>query len=308
MPTKYQIRLQIVATADDDGANAANITATTVTNRLATINQVFAPAIVEFVFNAANDFLKINSTLLNRDFTPLEEPNVGSDKWNHEPLVDSDTHNRARLSLCKQFPGKLVVIFRNRKKVEEGDDGNWSIVDKNGGSSSANSLFVNMSTGSGGVDLAHEIGHYLQLPHPFASGVTNVSDAAAKIKKYVDDGHDRDDGLEALDGDRRVLLDTPADCKGSIFESEDLDPCGTEGKITIPVNFGNTIRLYTLEPNRNLVMSYFKGCSATGAKTLSAQQARRVRDGLELRHRHHLISVKPSFNYNIGRGRARRQR
>src|SRR5215203_3399075 len=150
MPTTYQIRLQIVATADDDGANAASIVASTVTTRLTTLNQVFAPANVEFVFSATNDFLKINSTLLNRDFTPLELPNVGEDKWDHEPLIDSDSHNWARLSLCKQFPGKLVVIFRNRKKIEEGSDGKWSIVDKNGGSSSANSLFVNMSTGSRG--------------------------------------------------------------------------------------------------------------------------------------------------------------
>ncbi len=303
MPTKYQIRLQIVATADDDGANAANIAASTVTSRLTTLNQVFAPATVEFVFDAANDFLKISSTVLNRDFTPLELPNVGSDKWNHEPLIDEETHTRARLALCRQFPGKLVVIFRNRKKLEEGEDGNWSIVDKGGGSSSSNSLFVNMSTISNGVDLAHEIGHYLQLPHPFVGNVKTVADAAAKIKKYVENGHAKADGLEALDGDRRVLLDTPADCAGSIFVSLGLDPCGTTGKIDIPVTFSDASKkTYVLEPNRNLVMSYFKGCSATGAKTLSAEQARRVRDGLELRHRHHLISVKPSFNHRITRG------
>lgn len=300
--TKYKLRIQIIATANDDGSESANITAGSVTTKLATVTDILAPANVEFLFDAANDFLKVNSTILNREFTILEPPNVGSDKWDHEPLTDSDTHSRARTNIAKQFPGKLCIIFRNRKKFEKDDDGNWSVVNRGGGSSSANSHFVNMSTVSNGVDLAHEIGHYLQLPHTFVSGIENVADAAASIKNYVDDGNDEDDGLTVLDGDRNVVLDTPADCKGTIFESEGLEPCGEEGQITIPVNLGNSIRLYTLEPDRNLVMSYFKGCSETGGKTISAQQARRIRDGLELRVRHDLISTSPSFNYSINRG------
>ncbi len=300
--TKYKIRIQIIATANDDGSEAANITASSVTTKLATVSEVLAPANIEFLFDEANDFLKVNSTLLNREFTILEPPNVGKDKWDHEPLTESDTHSRARTGIAKQFPGKLCIIFRKRKKFEEDDDGNWSVVNRGGGSSSANSHFVNMSTVSNGIDLAHEIGHYLQLPHTFVGGIENVADAAASIKSYIDDGNDEDDGLTVLDGDRNVVLDTPADCKGTIFESEGLEPCGEEGQISIPVNLANSIRIYTLEPDRNLVMSYFKGCSETGDKTISAQQARRIRDGLEQRIRHDLISKAPSFNYSINRG------
>ncbi len=300
--TKYKLRIQIIATANDDGSESANITASSVTTKLATVTEILAPSNIEFLFDEANDFLKVNSTLHNREFTILEPPNVGSDKWDHEPLTESDTHSRARTNIAKQFPGKLCIIFRKRKKFEEDSDGNWSVVNRGGGSSSANSHFVNMSTVSNGVDLAHEIGHYLQLPHTFVGGIENVADAAAKIKEYIDDGNDEDDGMTVLDGDRNVVLDTPSDCKGSIFESEGLEPCGEEGQISIPVNLGNSIRLYTLEPDRNLVMSYFKGCSETGDKTISSQQARRIRDGLELRIRHDLISTAPSFNYSINRG------
>lgn len=300
MITKYKIRVQIIATADDNGSNAANISASTIAGYLNTVTQVFAPANVEFVFDQTDDFLKINSTLLNRDFTLLELPNVDDDKWDHKPLTDSESHTRARTNLCKQFGGKLVVIYRNRKKLVE-ENGVWKIVTKNGGSSGASALFVNMSTSSAAQDLAHEIGHYLQLPHPFSSGVETVAEAAAKIKSYVESGHDKDEGLDALDGDRNVLLDTPADCKGKIFENENLEVCGDIGEISIPVEFGNnSISTYTLKPDRNLIMSYFKGCP--GDKTITEQQARRVRDGLELRHRHDLISVKPSFSFRIKRG------
>lgn len=300
--TKYKLRLQIIAVANDDGSDAAGITANTVTGYLPTLNQIMAPADIEFVYDPANDYLKIHSTLLNRDFTPLELPNVGKDKWDHEPVVDSASHSEARTSLAMQFRKKLVVIYRKRKKLAEDDDGNWYIASKGGGSSSAGSYFVNMSTSSNAVDLGHEIGHYLHLPHPFSEGVGDVEEAAEKIRDYVDDGHDRDDGLNVLDGDRAVLLDTPADCKGSIFESEGLDVCGPVGEIEIPVDFGDETRVYTLAPDRNLVMSYFKGCSETGDKTISPQQARRIRDGLEMRNRHDLISILPSLNYNIVKG------
>jgi hypothetical protein len=299
---KYRIRLQIIVTADDNGSNAAELTASTFAARVPTVNQVFTPAELEFVFDQNDDFVKINNTLVNREFTPLEAPNVGTDKWDHEPKVNTESHTEARTALAKQFPDKLVVIYRARKKFEKGDDGNWSIVNRGGGSSSSNAMYVNMSTSSNAIDLSHEIGHYLQLPHPFVGGITTVAEAAAKIKKYVEDGHDKDKGLSALDGDRFVILDTPSDCKADIFESENLEKCGNVGKITIPVNFGNESRNYILEPDRNLVMSYFKGCSQLGNKTISPQQARRVRDGLEMRNRHCLIDTKPSFSLKLEQG------
>lgn len=309
MNQEYEIRIQVIATADDDGAHAASTTASKVANQLVTVNQVFTPAHVKFVFDQTDDFLKINSTLLNRDFTLLEPPNVNGTKWDHEPLRDADSHGQARWELAGHFPGKLVIFLRNRQEIAEEKDaqekptGFWIIQSKGGGSSGAESFYVNMSTGSKANDLAHEIGHYLQLPHPFVKGVETAAKAAEVIKKYIEGGHDKNDGLNALDGDREWVLDTPADARGYIFEEAGLDICGSVGQVSIPVTFSDhTSKTYKLAPDRSLVMSYFKECP--GAKTISPQQARRVRDGLELRLRHDLISIKPSFSYSIKRGGA----
>ncbi|MGE0885330.1 MAG: hypothetical protein AB7P14_17430 [Blastocatellales bacterium] len=309
MLPEYKVRVQVITTADDDGGNAATTTASQVTARLATVNKIFAAARVKFVFDEIDDFLKVNSTLLNRDFTVLEPPNVSETKWDHEPLSDADSHGQARWELAGHFSGKLVLFFRDRKEITEELDaqkkptGFWIIQGKNGGSTSTESFYVNMSMRSGANDLAHEIGHYLQLPHPFVEGVKTVADAREKIKRYVADGHSKNEGLNALDGDRGWVLDTPADARGQIFEEAGLDICGSVGQIPITVTFSdNTSKTYTLAPDRSLVMSYFKGCP--GDKIISPQQARRVRDGLELRVRHDLISVKPSFSCAIRRGGA----
>lgn len=301
MSKEYKIRLQIIATANDNGTNAAVITASQVTNRIGTLDQVFAPAGIKFLFDESSDFLTINSTLANRDFTVLEEPNAGTLAWDHVPAIDAEPHSKARTDLAKLYPGKLVVIYRNRTQLTMDEDtGYWKVSGRGGGSSGENAHYVNMSTISNATDLAHEIGHYLQLPHPFVQGVETVADAAARIKKFVEDGGSKEDGLDALDGDRFWVLDTPADCRGKIFESLERDVC-TGGEIPIPVVFSDhSIKTYTLAPDRSLVMSYFKGCP--GAKTISPQQARRVRDGLELRFRHDLISLPPSPGHTLARG------
>jgi Terminase large subunit, T4likevirus-type, N-terminal len=239
----------------------SSVTASQITSRLATVNQVFAPADVEFVFDETDDFLKINSTLLNRDFTLLEPPNVEGDKWDHEPLVDVESHNAAREELAKQYPHKLVLLFHNRKKLaKDPDTGHWQVVSKGGGSSGWAARYVNMSTSSGANDLAHEIGHYLQIPHPFVSGVETVAEAATRIKDYVEGGHPKSQGLDALDGDRDWVLDTPADVAGSIFEAEGLEVCGDVGEISIPVTFADqSKKTYTLAPDRSLVMRLLQG-------------------------------------------------
>ena len=243
--------------------------------------------------------MKINSTLLNRDFTLLEPPNVGDDKWDHKPLIDEETHKQARVALARQFPRNLVILFHNRKKLkQEEGTGHWYVGTKGGGSSSSNSRLVDMSTSSGANDLAHEVGHYLQLPHSFVDEVETVDDAAAKIKEFVDDGGSKNDGLNALDGDRHWVLDTPANCQHSDFRQRWPRCVRQRWQDPIPVTFAdNSTKTYTLAPDRSLVMSYFKGCP--GAETISPQQARRVRDGLEMSFRHELISVRSSFTHKI---------
>ena len=305
MEPTYRIRVQAIAIADDDGSHAPNVTASAIKTRLGSVNQIFAPANIEFVFDEQTDLFKMNSTVHNRDFTVLEPPNVEGDKWDHQPKIDEVTHKQARQELAKQFPGRVVMIFHHREEIKKEEGVNrWSIVFNNGGSSGGNDFYLEGSEDLGGVHLAHELGHYLQLPHTFETGFETVADAAARIREYVEEeGHQKNDGLDALDGDRAVVLDTPADIGSKIWEAQGLDKCGRVGQIPIPVQFTDgSERSYTLQPDRSKVMSYFKGCA--GEKTFSPQQIRRMRDGLELRLRHHLISIKPSFSYRIHRGGA----
>jgi WD40 repeat protein len=292
MSGEYFLRIKPVLLADDDGTNQATITAAGIQSRVDIVNTVYATAGVKIKFDPAIDVLQVTSSLLNRSFTVLDKPDVGTDKWSKEPAVDATTHDGARWGFARLFPGKLVVFFRKRVQLIE-SNGVWEVAGS-GGASSGRSMYVDMP-GSGGdlTLLAHEMGHYLQLPHPFVSGVKTVADAASKIKGFVESGQASvARGLEALDGDRYWVTDTPSDARGSIFESEGLDRCGTVGQITIPVKFGDgTSHDYTLKPDRSNIMSYFKDCP--GNKSLSLQQARRMRDSLEMGLRHDLISPKP---------------
>lgn len=173
--------------------------------------------------------------------------------------------------------------------------GHWTLAPRTGGSSGWAGRYVNMPKGNPEKNLlAHEVGHYLHCMHPFVGGVSSVSDAAAKIKEYVEsNGLSKDRGLEALDGDRDFVLDTPADAKSSIFVDEDLDKCGAVAHIDIPVMFSNNQqRTYTLAPDRLNVMSYFKDCHALGTHHLSSHQIRRLRNALEDGNRHELVTRK----------------
>ena len=301
MEPKYRIRVQAIALADDDGSHAPDVTANQIKTRLEGVNTIYASANIEFLFDEQGDFFKMKSTLHNRDFTVLEEPNVDGGKWDHLPETDEATHKEARNELAKQFPGRVVMLIHHREEFAEA--GNlWSIVFNDGGSSGGTQFFIEMSEGLSANDIAHELGHYLQLPHTFNTGIETVSAAASKIRKYVEDeGHEKKDGLDALDGDRAVIMDTPADVASSIWKNEGLNKCGSVSQINIPVKFSDgSERDYTLEPDRGNILSYFKSCS--GTKTFSPQQIRRMRDALELRLRHHLISIKPSFLHQIQRG------
>jgi hypothetical protein len=302
MNPQYQIRIQVVLAADDDGANGATVTAAQIKARLDVANGVFASANVSFVFDEATDLLQVDSTLLNREFTILDPPDVDGDKWSQEPTADSKSHDDARTRLARLFPGKLVIFFRKRNKFEQ-ENGVWKLVGA-GGSSGWGGFLVNMpASGGDGNLLAHELGHYLQIRHSHRGGIKTVAEAAQAIKKYVED-NDKPvgEGLDALDSDRVWVRDTPADVSSSIFTNQGLDPCGPTEHIPIPVTFSNnTSRVYTLAPDRSNVMSYFTNCPGVPL-TISPQQARRVRDGLEMGLRHSLISLKPRHDYTLVRG------
>lgn len=295
---KRFIRVLAIRTFDNDGTHAGNATAAAVKARVDKSTQIFSKANIEFLFDENKDFLDIQSTLLNRDLTVFDAPSKYKSQQTPPPF-NSEMHANARNKFAQLFPNRLCVFFRYRTSLKyDSNAGNWIVKHVNYGSSGWSAWLVNMGNIGGDNDLAHEIGHYLQIRHPFVSRVNTVSKASEKIRSYVEDqNHPVAEGLDALDGDIDWVLDTPADAAGSIFEEVygKGNKCGPNGTINIPVNFNNPSlpsKTYKLEPDRGLVMSYFKDCP--GDKHISEEQALRVRDGLEQGLKHSLISLKSS--------------
>ncbi|MDR4504893.1 MAG: hypothetical protein MRK01_08920 [Candidatus Scalindua sp.] len=297
----YTIRLHAIATANSDGSDASPYTASKLQSKISAINDIFYEAGIEFEFDPATDFEQKNATILNKYFTLLADVEDYTDP-NVEPPTTSVWHKAFRRAVANTHRGKLVLYFSSPDKLvyDEGL-GHWTVTGAgNGGSSSGTGRWVSMKGNPGSPDLAHEIGHYLHQVHPFVGGVLNVEDAAARIKKAVDNGMAKNDGLDALDGDRAYVLDTPADAMGSIWVEEYGDKCTPNYSfIDIPVDFGSSSKTYRLEPDRGIVMSYFKGCGFDNH--FSPQQIDRMRDALENMNRHDLISPQSSANMTLQR-------
>ncbi len=304
--TPKNIRILAIHTCDDDGGNSIPCNLTTLEDQIRSATQCFAPANVTFAFDPSLDYIRIASSLLNQDRTYLEDLADYRDAL--QPPKEgvaycSTPHSLARDQLGRLFPDRLCVFFRYTTKVTyDSSLGHFTEL-RRGGSSGMRAACVNMGNVGGKYDLAHEIGHYLQLHHTFRPGIAKdnaggsaVGTAAEVIRAYVEDqAHPADEGLDALDGDKYRVLDTPPDAAGAIFEEVygQGKKCGPDGTVTIPVVFTDPVlgtRDYTLAPNRSLVMSYFKDCP--GPKTISDQQATRVRDALEQGYRHGAVSLR----------------
>ncbi len=179
------VRLQAIQVSDDDGRRAVRITPQQVKLWVDKANEIFAKASVRFLYDLNSDFAPLHSTLLN-DMTGDSDAN-----WKRE--VDFGNQVAAR------YAGKLVVFFIHGP--EQGPTG--------GGFSSSNYNFVEMpgfdTTVCGyqniGI-LAHEVGHYFGLSHPFAQEFSSLAQAESYLTAHGNDPN-------VFDGDG--LSDTPPD-------------------------------------------------------------------------------------------------
>lgn len=289
-----QLHLQIVRTADDDGTGGGTISANEVVALVNAANDIFVTADVQFVYDPAKDFTHINSTLLNQTYSALEVLERATDP-NKTPALSEVPHSRARTRVAELFPDRIVVYFSKKTRLSFDDSkGHWVLIGGNKHSSAGLGWYVGMLATASGTVLAHELGHFLQNRHTFGSEPKNVAEAAAAIKKYVEEeGHPKLEGALVFDGDSVWVRDTPVDPGKGLFENVHGSLCGAGDSVDVPVTFtdGST-QTFHLEPDRTNFMSYFRCTGLANPVRMSAQQAWRVRDGLDTGLRNRLIALR----------------
>ena len=294
-PPHTQIRLHVIRTANDDGSEASPMTEAHFSNRLPTINQIYAPAGIEFLFNPATDFQFIQDTLLNKTFSIDVNPNDYPNP-NMEPPTETASFKAARRALADQYRGKLVIFMADEDQLWYDEDaGYWRVSTDVWSASSHNERYVSMVQAPAANVFAHELGHYLHLVHPFASDLETVQEAEDKITDRLALDLTVAEGLTALDGDYPYVTDTAADAGTAVWSDYfgAGQACAGDDSTSIPLTvslpWGGT-QAYTLQPQRRLLMSYFN----CGPFIFSPQQYLRMKDSVDVLNRHDLVSEAPT--------------
>ena len=291
-----RVRIHAIRTANTNGSDAATITPEQVKKLVDQANLVWWPSGIEFQFDPAKDFEHRNNTTLNQDSSHAGfNANLTNESW--DPATsDTSANKAARAAVGNQFPNKIVCFFRyGTRYAWNADAKQWTRGPASGGFSGSQAMYVAMTKSMPEKNLlAHEVGHYMTLPHTHGTNFDSVAQARQAIKDWVDvHGKATQTALDALNGDLALIADTPADAGGRIFVNRYGEGANcTEGhpQITIDVTFNSGHKAYyTLKPDKLNVMSYFKGCHALGLHHLSPKQIERARGALLTGNRQPLL-------------------
>lgn len=309
------IRVIAVLCADGDGSHGAahGLKEADLEQFFERVDPYALTAGIRFRLNGAVDVVRETSTLLNQDWTI--PPGTAID-WASQsrPFTRKDEdawagpHRAARSSWAAGRSGRLVVFFRSGTRLA-GGPGSWTVAPWQGAYSGPEHQFVAMPHSLKEPNLfAHEVGHYLDLPHTSGDAVL-LTDAekqslpkkwetTAAGRKQVEDilmprlrkaivdhvaaGEPLENGPLALDFDREAtskdagptVFDTPPDPGPQLLTA--LGHADDDAGFTVTVQFPSTERTYAFAPDRRNVMSYFFRNSLE-PKGYSADQADRIR-------------------------------
>jgi len=282
----YSIPVLFIRTADDDGSKPSTLTEATAKAAIQLANTVYKRngGDVQFTLDPASSFTTvIKSTTLNHDCKLAPGQTAATIAAQTTQLADTDTlcdtgpAATARAAMALTCAGKLVVFSRGGSEYISwnADLHHYELKYATGGYSGSQLFYVVLGSSFSGNDLGHEIGHYMHLAHPFG-GLAPKTVAAAEqaIKDYVAAGHAEADGLKVFEGDG--VSDTPPDAAGGVFVDKyganaNCDPA--HPTVPLTVHFTGHDRTYTLAPDRNDVMSYFKNCSGFDQHLTAGQWA-----------------------------------
>jgi hypothetical protein len=256
---RYTLRVHAIRVADDCAAgdctiNRAEVEPSEAGAWVAKANEVFAPAGVQFAFTASAtgpDWTDLNSAIIN--------------SLNDADKETADEEAAAAEAAKPEYAGKMVVFFRQYRRGS-------------GGYSAGGMNFIVMpdypsplgewcdNNNNIGL-LAHEIGHYLTLPHTHKGKFADEVEAADWLTSFANDPL-------AFDGDG--LDDTPPDPYMDKYRGAYIQ-CAPPATVVL-----NGI---TFELPRTNVMSYWHYAASipTEVRTLTPMQIVKLRGCAERR-------------------------
>ncbi len=318
---KYNLSVQFVRLADDDGSNASSLTRAGAQASVDTANEIWRRngGDIEFKIHPASNFDgHVRSTLLNHDciLAPGQTSATIASNNNGDLNGDGQTGKSDDAEvLCRKAATKaerlayglaradriVVLSRRGYEKVKwDSKDKHWQFTTSSGGSSSAVASYINMpATMGSGTLFAHEVGHYLHVLHTHGPNTETLAAVRKAVEKWVAKNPDKDPA-QALDGDANAtgskaaqrVFDTPPDPASTVWASVFGSACDPDDDtLQIPYKQGGVVKSVTVRPDRSNVMSYFKSCTNLTQK-LTKEQLALARKALNLGNRQALWKTK----------------